>query len=377
MSISWFKVQENLKPQRACLFASLERIRTLNFCRKLLKQAHKFAFLELTINQFIMYNFKALQKKVEEKINNLNLSNEPFGLYQPIRYSLDSGGKRLRPVLTLMSANMFTDNIDMALNPALALEIFHNFTLLHDDLMDKADIRRNQATVHKKWSANTAILSGDAMMIKAFQLICRSEYPNKDEIIELFNQTALEVCEGQQYDMNFETRLDVAENEYIRMIKLKTSVLIAACLKIGALCANSDSKNAQYLYDFGINMGLSFQLQDDYLDTFGDVKTFGKKIGGDIIANKKTFLLIKALELAKGKQAEELKQLITQNNFEDNYKIEKVTHIYKELMIDELVKTKIKDYNLLAINELNSLDIDNDKKTILYNLANKLINRSN
>ncbi len=322
-----------------------------------------------------MYTYEELHKRVEDKIKSLNLNGEPYGLYQPIRYTLDTGGKRLRPVLTLMSANLFSDNIEDTLYSAVALEVFHNFTLLHDDLMDNADIRRNMPTVHKKWSANTAILSGDAMLIKAFQLINQTQSGNKDQIIEIFNQTALEVCEGQQYDMNFETRIDVSEGEYINMIKLKTSVLLAACLKIGAISVGAKNEDAQSLYNFGINMGLSFQLQDDYLDTFGDVKIFGKSIGGDIKANKKTYLLIKALELAKGEQAKHLNTLITTNNLDAEKKIKQVKDIYKELDIENLVRSKIMFYNSLAIQELTSLKINQDKKTLLLNLANKLINR--
>ncbi len=323
-----------------------------------------------------MFTYEELHERVEKYLNSVSLSNEPYGLYQPIRYTLNSGGKRLRPVLTLMSANMFTDDIDDVVCSAIALEVFHNFTLLHDDLMDNADIRRNMPTVHKKWSANTAILSGDAMMIKAFQIISQSTSPEKDQIIKIFNQTALEVCEGQQYDMNFETRMDVTEKEYINMIRLKTSVLLAACLKIGAVSVGATKEQAQSLYNVGLNMGLSFQLQDDYLDTFGNVEVFGKKIGGDIKANKKTYLLIKALELAEGKQAEQLKELITSNNVDADEKVKLVTAIYRDLKIEELVRSKIKDYNKLAINELNILDVSDDKKTILLHLINKLINRS-
>lgn len=322
-----------------------------------------------------MYKFEELQQIIETQISNINLNNEPYGLYQPIRYTLDSGGKRLRPILTLMATNIFSNHVELVVNTALALEIFHNFTLLHDDLMDSADIRRHQATVHKKWSANTAILSGDAMLIKAYQLIIKTNTANKDQIIDVFSQTALEVCEGQQYDMNFENRMDVSEKEYINMIKLKTSVLIAACLKIGALAANATQKQAQNLYEFGLNLGLSFQLQDDYLDTFGNVKTFGKKIGGDIIANKKTYLLIKALELANETQKEKLLKLISQKNFNKEEKIEAVTQIYRELDIEKQTKTKINYYNRLAITELNSLSVDIDKKLILTNFTRSLINR--
>ncbi len=323
-----------------------------------------------------MFTYEELHKKVADYINSLNFSSEPYGLYQPIKYTLDTGGKRLRPVLALMAANMFTNDLDSVMSSAIALEVFHNFTLLHDDLMDNADIRRKMPTVHKKWSANTAILSGDAMMIKAFQLINETKSSEKNQIIEIFNQTALEVCEGQQYDMNFEERIDVSENEYINMIRLKTSVLLAACLKIGAVAAGATKSQSSALYNVGVNMGLSFQLQDDYLDTFGNVEIFGKNIGGDIRANKKTYLLIKALELAKGEQLQQLKTLISTDEVDSDEKVKLVTQIYKDLDIEQLVRVKIKKYNDLAISELSGLDVDDDKKTFLLQLINKLTNRS-
>jgi geranylgeranyl diphosphate synthase type II len=218
--------------------------------------------------------------------------------------------------LVLLACNLFSDDIEQAINPAIGLEIFHNFTLLHDDIMDHADIRRGNPTVHVKWDENTAILSGDAMFIKAYEYFLDCKSPNFREILKVFNETALEVCEGQQYDMEFETRENVSEDEYLQMIRLKTSVLLAAALKIGALIGGAEQKDAEFLYEFGINLGLAFQLQDDLLDVYGDVNVFGKKIGGDIVANKKTFMLIKALEIAKGEELSTLKNLLADKNIE-------------------------------------------------------------
>jgi geranylgeranyl diphosphate synthase, type II len=324
-----------------------------------------------------MYTFKELQEIVNTKLKDLQIGQKPAELYDPIKYILDAGGKRMRPILVLAANNLFTDTIEAAIEPALAMEVFHNFTLLHDDLMDKADVRRNRSTVHKKWNDNIAILSGDAMMIKAYQLIVKAPSKNLAKIIQLFNQTALEVCEGQQHDMNFEQRMDVSENEYIEMIRLKTSVLVAACLKIGALCADTNEKDAQKLYDFGVNLGLAFQLQDDYLDTYGDPKTFGKKIGGDIVANKKTFMLIKAQELAKGEQAKTLHQLITESSTNSEEKIKAVTQIYNDLNIQELVKTKMNYFYQLSLDAFNEVSVDSSKKTMLIELADKLMVREN
>lgn len=322
-----------------------------------------------------MYSFIELQNTINNEIRQLEFGNNPSELYQPISYTIDAGGKRMRPILVLAACNLFSDNIKTAISPALAMEVFHNFTLLHDDLMDKAEVRRNRPTVHKKWNDNIAILSGDAMLIKAYQLIVKAPSKNLAPIIELFNQTALEVCEGQQYDMNFEERTDVSEDEYIEMIRLKTSVLVAASLKIGALCADANEKDAQNLYDFGVNLGLAFQLQDDYLDTYGNPDTFGKKIGGDIIANKKTYMLIKAQELAKGEQAETLKLLITNNSVAPDEKIKKIIQIYNNLNIKMLVKDKMNFYYQLAIESFNSVNVDAEKKSMLKDLANKLMER--
>lgn len=322
-----------------------------------------------------MYTISELQTLINESIHHEKIGREPYSLYDPINYTLNAGGKRIRPALVLMACNLFSDEIKKALKPAIGLEIFHNFTLLHDDIMDHADIRRGNPTVHKKWNENTAILSGDAMFIKAYEYILECESTNYREILKVFNNTALEVCEGQQYDMEFENRFDVTESEYLRMIELKTSVLLAAALKIGAMIGGASRKDADLLYEFGRNIGLAFQLQDDLLDVYGDVNVFGKEIGGDIVANKKTMMLIKALELAKGKDLEDLKKCINQNEFNRVEKIEKVTGIYDKLNIKELVQNKIMVLNNSALEYLNQIDVADHKKSELKKLAEKLVNR--
>ncbi|MBN2683291.1 MAG: polyprenyl synthetase family protein [Bacteroidales bacterium] len=322
-----------------------------------------------------MSSFVEFEKIIAKEINNLNLVVPPEKLYQPIEYVLSMGGKRLRPVLTLMACNMFEPNFEKALPAAIALEMFHNFTLLHDDIMDNASLRRNMPTVHKKWDNNTAILSGDAMMIKAYGYIIESNLPNKNQILSFFNKTALKVCEGQQYDMDFETRDDVSEKEYLLMIRLKTAELLAACLKIGALCSNTSEKNVNLLYESGIDMGLAFQLQDDYLDVFGDTEVFGKKVGGDILCNKKTFLLIKAFELANEKEKSNLFEELKKINFVPEEKIAAVTKTFLNLGIKELTKNKIKELTDSANKKILQLEVEKEKKSELLHLINKLSDR--
>jgi geranylgeranyl diphosphate synthase type II len=324
-----------------------------------------------------MYTLLELQEILKKEINTTQIGREPFTLYDPINYILESGGKRIRPALVLLACNLFTDDLSQAIKPAIGLEIFHNFTLLHDDIMDKADIRRGNPTVHKKWDENTAILSGDAMLIKAYDYFFDCQSPNFREILKVFNQTAIEVCEGQQYDMEFELRDDVKEEEYLRMIELKTSVLLAGALKIGALIGGASEKDSDLLYEFGRNIGLAFQLQDDYLDVYGDVNVFGKEIGGDIVANKKTFLMIKAKYLAKENKAEALNNLLIDNNIDRNQKVKLVTEIYNKLSIKEIVQERILEYTQNALNQIDQVDVENGKKTELKNLAGKLINRTN
>ncbi len=324
-----------------------------------------------------MYSLKELQKIVEKHLNKIELKSQPKELYEPIKYILDIGGKRIRPSLVLAAYNLFKDDVEKTIYPALALEVFHNFTLLHDDIMDKADLRRNQQTVHKKWNENIAILSGDAMSIKAYELLAKTPNIFLPEVLQSFSKTALQVCEGQQLDMNFEKRFDVSVDEYMEMIRLKTSVLIAVSLKIGAIMADASKKDAQKLYDFGLNLGLAFQLQDDYLDAYGKLQVFGKKIGGDIVANKKTFLLIKALETASKEDADKLHELINSNDINDDEKIKFVLEIYNKTNVDRLLKNEMSFYYNKAINSLESLSIGNDRTIILKDFAGKLMNREN
>jgi len=325
-----------------------------------------------------MYSVNQLQEiinaEVKKRSEELKGKN-PEKLYFPIDYSLEMGGKRLRPVLLLLSYNLFQDDIYNALPAALAIEVFHNFTLLHDDIMDKADVRRNRETVHKVFGENAAILSGDAMAFLSYQYLneCKSE--GLLETIQLFTQTAIEVCEGQQFDMDFEERLDVSENEYLEMIRLKTAVLLACSLKSGALLANASNEIAEQLYNFGINLGMAFQLQDDMLDTFGNQQTFGKRIGGDIIANKKTFLLIKAIEKSEGKLKEELLDWLGKAEFNEEEKINAVTLIYHRLNIKELTQQKVDSYFQKASEIYVQIPVEEKQKAPLLVVSNNILNR--
>ncbi len=322
-----------------------------------------------------MFTIAELQEKINTYFSKQKIGREPYSLYEPISYTLEAGGKRIRPVLVLMACNLFSEDVENALDAAVGIEIFHNFTLLHDDIMDKADIRRGKPTVHKKWGENTAILSGDAMLIKAYEYFFKYTSPDILQILNVFNNTALEVCEGQQYDMEFENRKNVAENEYIKMIELKTSVLLAGALKIGALIGGASVQNANFLYEFGKNIGLAFQLQDDLLDVYGDVNVFGKEIGGDIVANKKTMMLIKAIELANEKEKEKLEELLNSNVYSREEKISIVTNIYDKLNIKQIVQAKINELNQIALDYLNKTEVPDHKKSELKKLADKLLNR--
>ena len=317
-----------------------------------------------------MYSIEQLLSLVNYEIKDSYNKREPKRLYLPIDYSMSVGGKRIRPVLCLMACNLFTEDVSLAVKPAVGLEIFHNFTLLHDDIMDNADVRRNQPTVHKKWDENTAILSGDAMMIESYNYFLKLSPELLSSTLKVFNQTALEVCEGQQYDMDFETQDSVKEEDYIEMIRLKTAVLLAGALKIGALIGGANKEDANHIYNFGINMGLAFQLQDDYLDTFGDETTFGKRIGGDILENKKTFLLINALE-----KAPKLIRPLLQNNIDESTKIKEVTEAYQQLEVDHLAQDRILKYYKKALGSLSEIKIDDSKKTMLLAFINKLKER--
>lgn len=306
---------------------------------------------------------------INNAIASIDYPQSPFGLYAPVKYQLDMGGKRVRPLLTVMACDMFGGDIEEAISPALGLEIFHNFTLLHDDVMDKADIRRGRPTVHKAWNENTAILSGDAMQIIATQKVCEAPLRVLKEVLDLYNKTALEICEGQQFDMEFETREDVTREEYIEMIRLKTAVLIGCALKMGAIIAGATSSQADAMYKFGENIGLAFQLQDDYLDVYGDAETFGKKIGGDILNNKKTYMLISALSMAEGATKERLQALLAGKA--DDEKIAQVTAIYGDLGIDKIAREKIAEYSQKALAYLNEIPNNGE----LMKFANSLTER--
>ncbi|MFC2086379.1 polyprenyl synthetase family protein [Bacteroidota bacterium] len=324
-----------------------------------------------------MFSIKQLQDLINSNLEENKFTLQPEELYEPINYVLSNGGKRIRPVLVLMACNLFNESINPALNAALGVEIFHNFTLLHDDIMDHAEIRRNKPTVHIKWDENSAILSGDAMLIKAYEFISGSHPDKLQDILSVFNQIALQVCEGQQYDMNFETRDKVSIEEYLTMIKLKTAVLIAGSLKIGAILGGATGQDAESLYQFGKNIGMAFQIQDDLLDSFGNLEKFGKKIGGDIVENKKTYLLIKAVEVAKGENLSLLNKYMNSNeNFSDEEKISGVLSIYEKLNIKRITEEKIDEYFELADTWLNRITIEEKRKEKLIGLAENLINRS-
>ncbi len=324
-----------------------------------------------------MFTAKELLEKVNRCIAGWDYSRGPKGLYEPIRYVLSLGGKRIRPVLMLMAYNLYKEEVDSVLPVAVGLETYHNYTLLHDDLMDKADMRRNRPTVHKVWSENTAILSGDTMLVLAYQQICRIDNPVLlKKVLDIFTEMALEIGEGQQYDMEFEMRDDVAEEEYIEMIRLKTSVLLASALKIGALLGGAPDKDADLLHDYGVQVGLVFQLQDDYLDVYGDPAVFGKKIGGDILCNKKTYMLINALRLANDEQRAELKRWINAKEYEPQEKIQAVTSLYNRIGIRELCDRKISGCFEKTGDFLNALEVEDCRKRMLRSFVGSLIHRN-
>jgi len=325
-----------------------------------------------------MYSVNELREIINSEIiirTEELIKREPEKLYLPVGYSLKMGGKRLRPLMLLLSYQMFSDNIRNALPAALAIEIFHNFTLLHDDIMDNADVRRNRDTVHKIYGENAAILSGDVMAFLSYRHLFESKSEKLQETVQLFTQTAIEVCEGQQFDMDFENRLDVTELEYLEMIRLKTAVLLACGLKAGALLANASVEIADQLYDFGINLGMAFQLQDDMLDTFGNQETFGKRIGGDILSNKKTFLLIKALEKATGRMKNDLLEWLNKKDFDEDEKIAAITGIYNQLNIKEIVQQKIEFYFQKALQDYSEIPLESNRKQSLLSVSNDMLHR--
>ena len=322
-----------------------------------------------------MFTASELLEKINSHIADLRFVRTPKGLYDPITYVLSMGGKRIRPVLMLMAYNLYKENVEPAFSSATGIEVYHNYTLLHDDLMDRADKRRGKETVHKVWNDNAAILSGDAMLVLAYQFMAQCPVEHLKEVMDLFSLTALEICEGQQMDMEFEQRNDVKEEEYLEMIRLKTSVLLAASLKIGALLGGASADDATRLYDFGMNMGVAFQLKDDLLDVYGDAAVFGKNIGGDIVANKKTYMLIKALELADPKTKEELWGWIEKKQFDHKEKIEAVTRIYDRLGIKEVAFAAIDKYLKLSRDILDKIEVPRERKVDFYEILDALGNR--
>jgi geranylgeranyl diphosphate synthase type II len=314
-------------------------------------------------------------KLINEEIVALDFGKEPSELYDPIYYIMGLGGKRMRPLLALLAHNLFSDETESILKPAVAIEIFHNYTLVHDDIMDNAPLRRGNATVHEKWSANVAILAGDVMQIKSTELLMTVEDKILRKSLELFNKTATEICEGQQYDMDFEKREKVSVEEYIEMIRMKTAVLLGFSLELGGLVAGASDENLLLLREFGINMGIGFQLMDDLLDVYGDMSKFGKTVGGDIIANKKTYLLITALLKAKGADAKKLNELLSSKTIDATSKVKEVTEIYNKLEIKSFTELKINEYFDLAFKKLNKLDAPLYKKAMLKDFANQLAQR--
>ncbi|MGC4023257.1 MAG: polyprenyl synthetase family protein [Cyclobacteriaceae bacterium] len=310
---------------------------------------------------------------IEAEIKKQKFGSQPKSLYEPIRYIMSLGGKRLRPLLTLISYSLYKDDAEKIISYAAAVEAFHNFTLLHDDIMDKAPLRRGKKTVHEKWNVNTAILSGDVMLVKVYEIFSQLDNGKLKPVLKKFNQCAAEVCEGQQWDMEFETKKKVAEQEYLEMIRQKTAVLLGFSLELGAMLADASENDCKALYDFGVNIGIGFQLKDDLLDVYADKKKFGKQVGGDILANKKTFLLIKALELAKGKRKKELEDWIGAKKFDKRKKIQAVTSIYNELNIKEISELKMNEYFQRGFSILSSLE--NKKANSLKEFANNLIER--
>jgi geranylgeranyl diphosphate synthase type II len=312
---------------------------------------------------------------LNEEFSQQTYGEHPEELYEPIRYLMALGGKRMRPLMTLMATALFTDDWQKAIKPASAVEVFHNFTLMHDDIMDKAPLRRGKATVHEKWNENIAILSGDVMLVQAYELLMFVEDTKFKKALKRFNRTAAEVCEGQQLDMNFEKRENVSEEEYLEMIKLKTSVLLGFALELGGIIGGASDKSCCLLYEIGLNIGLGFQLKDDLLDVYGDPEKFGKQVGGDIISNKKTFMLIEASEKATGNTKIELDKWLSMREFDIVEKVKAVTEIYDTLGIRQVAEIKINTYFDKAFDALNTLKVDEERKAILRTFAETLIDR--
>ena len=322
-----------------------------------------------------MRKLEDLQALIATAVGKLKYPLYPAELYEPISYILSIGGKRMRPALLLMACDLFNGDVEAALPPALAIEVFHNFTLMHDDIMDNAPKRRGSATVHEKWNRNVAILSGDVMLIEGYKLMMQVRSEILRQVLDVFNETAVGVCEGQQLDMTFETSNDISITEYINMIRLKTAVVLGGALKIGALIGNADQKDADLLSEFGINLGIAFQLQDDILDVYGDPDKFGKQVGGDIISNKKTYLLIKALELVEGPRAEELQQWISALKFDSAEKVASVTEIYNSVNIRQFAENEMQAYAEKSFKALEQISLPEESKQYLRDFADGLLVR--
>lgn len=316
-----------------------------------------------------------LKTHIEKEIVKLDYSMEPKELYAPIGYTISQEAKRIRPIFTLLACGLFSEDIESAVKPALGIEVFHNFTLLHDDIMDNANIRRGNPTVYKKWGTNIAILSGDTMLIEAYKLINQAPEKVLKKVHKVFSETAQEVCEGQMYDMKFETESNVSIEEYLQMIKQKTAVLIAGALKIGAIIGNANDEEIKNIYNFGLNLGMAFQLLDDWLDVYSDPKVFGKQTGGDIIVNKKTYLLISAINKANEEQKNILNTWLVKEKFDEKQKIATVKAIYDELKIGEWTMNKAKQYSEQAFDCLNKINKNNDSKQSLKQIGKELLNR--
>ena len=322
-----------------------------------------------------MYNHSGLKEVVDRALMSLSYKREASKLTDPVKYILSIGGKRLRPVLALMACNLFSDTIDEAVLPAIGLEIFHNFTLVHDDIMDHAPVRRNFPTVHAKWDTNQAILSGDVMVFVANDCIMQAPPDKLLKVFRVYNKAAIEVCIGQQLDMDYEKAAIVSQEEYLRMIELKTAVLVAASVKTGAVIGGANDKDSELLYEFGRNLGLAFQVQDDLLDVWGDTKVFGKTQGGDIVANKKTFPFVKAMEMATRAQAKQLQELFSGNEPDTDLKVRKVVELYEQLNLREVTETLAYDYINKGFGFLQKVSVDESRKKEMINLAISLIGR--
>jgi len=314
---------------------------------------------------------------VDDALKKTTTTKDPAALYDPIIYTLNLGGKRIRPALLLLANDLFGGEDAAALNSALAIEVFHNFTLVHDDIMDEAPLRRGSQSVYKKWNTNVAILSGDVMLIQAIQLLSKDNETSLAEVLDVFNTTAVQVCEGQQFDMDFENSTTVSIDDYLKMIALKTAVLLGCSLKIGAIIGNASKEDANHIYEFGKNLGIAFQLMDDVLDLYGDPKKVGKRVGGDVITNKKTYLLLKAQELATGKTAKDLDFCLSSTVLDDASKVEKVKTIFNELNIKQLATQEMNLFYNTAISHLDSITASTEKKQVFENFAKSLMNREN